>query len=243
MNTKEKIEQLQNIIDSSRAIVFFTGAGVSTASGIPDFRSQDGLYSQQFRYPPEEIISHHFFYDDTEEFYRFYKQKMIYPDAKPNIVHEYIAKLEKAGRCIGTVTQNIDGLHTAAGSKVVYEIHGSVLRNHCEDCGRSYSLEDVMAQDGVPHCKHCGGLIKPDVVLYEEPLDGFILNRAISLIRSADVLVVLGTSLVVYPAAGLLQYFSGRKLVLINRDATPYDSAADLLIQDTFDHVFPYLHV
>ncbi|MBQ1382851.1 MAG: NAD-dependent protein deacylase, partial [Solobacterium sp.] len=154
-----------------------------------------------------------------------------------------IAKLEKAGRCIGTVTQNIDGLHTAAGSKVVYEIHGSVLHNHCEDCGRSYSLEDVMAQDGVPHCRHCGGLIKPDVVLYEEPLDGFILNRAISLIRSADVLVVLGTSLVVYPAAGLLQYFSGRKLVLINRDATPYDSAADLLIQDTFDHVFPYLHV
>ncbi|MBR2990321.1 MAG: NAD-dependent protein deacylase [Solobacterium sp.] len=243
MNRKEKIEELQRIIDGSKAIVFFTGAGVSTASGIPDFRSQDGLYNQQFAYPPEEIISHHFFYDDIEEFYRFYKQKMVYPDAKPNIVHEYIAKLEKAGKCLGTVTQNIDGLHTAAGSNHVYELHGSILRNTCEQCGRSYPLKYIMDQEGVPHCGHCGGIIKPDVVLYEEPLDSFTLNRSVSLIQSADVLIVLGTSLVVYPAAGLLQYFSGRSLVLINKDTTPYDSAADLLIQDTFENIFPYLHI
>ncbi len=243
MNNQEKIEELQHIIDSSRSIVFFTGAGVSTLSGIPDFRSQDGLYSLKYSYPPEEIISHHFFMEDPEEFYRFYKDRMIYPDAKPNIVHRFIADLEKAGKCLGTVTQNIDGLHTEAGSQHVWELHGSVLRNNCMSCGRAYPLKTVMDQEGVPHCPHCGGIIKPDVVLYEEPLDGFTMERAIALIRSADVLIVLGTSLVVYPAAGLLQYFSGKTLVLINRDATPYDRSADLLIQDTFENVFPHLHV
>lgn len=239
----EKIRQLQTIIDEADHIVFFTGAGVSTGSGIPDFRSQDGLYNQKYDVPPEEIISHHYFVQNPEGFYRFYKDRMIYPDAKPNSVHRFIAECEKKHKSLGVVTQNIDGLHQLAGSKNVYELHGSVLRNYCEDCCAFYPVETIIESDGVPHCPKCGGIIKPDVVLYEEGLSDAVVNGAVAAIQSADVLIVLGTSLVVYPAAGLLRFFGGKHLVLINRDATPYDKAADLVINDTFENVFPYLHV
>lgn len=239
----EKIRQLQTIIDEASHIVFFTGAGVSTGSGIPDFRSQDGLYNQKYDVPPEEIISHHYFVQNPEGFYRFYKDRMIYPDAKPNSVHNFIAECEKKHKSLGVVTQNIDGLHQLAGSKNVYELHGSVLRNYCEDCCAFYPVETIIESDGVPRCPKCGGIIKPDVVLYEEGLSDAVVNGAVAAIQSADVLIVLGTSLVVYPAAGLLRFFGGKHLVLINRDATPYDKAADLVINDTFDNVFPYLHV
>ncbi|MGM9942173.1 MAG: NAD-dependent protein deacylase [Bulleidia sp.] len=241
MNTK--IQQLQSIINDARHIVFFTGAGVSTGSGIPDFRSQDGLYNQKYDLPPEEIISHHYFVQNPEGFFRFYKDRMIYPDARPNIVHTFIAECEKKRKSLGVVTQNIDGLHQLAGSQTVYELHGSVLRNYCEDCCTFYPVETILESTGVPHCPKCGGIIKPDVVLYEEGLSDAVVNGAVAAIQSADVLIVLGTSLVVYPAAGLLRFFGGKHLVLINRDATPYDSAADLVINDTFDNVFPYLHV
>ena len=237
----DKIEQLQSILDNGRRIVFFTGAGVSTDSGIPDFRSQDGLYNQEYRYPPEMIISHSFFERDPEEFYRFYRNKMLFLDAKPNYTHKLIADLEKAGRSLGVITQNIDGLHTAAGSKKVYELHGSVLRNYCMKCGKFHDVKKIKNSTGIPRCE-CGGIIKPDVVLYEEGLDSNVLNGAVDAIMRADVLVVLGTSLVVYPAAGLIRYFRGNKLVLINRDVTPYDSSADLLVQDTFANVIPKLH-
>lgn len=239
----EKIRQLQTIIDEASHIVFFTGAGVSTGSGIPDFRSQDGLYNQKYDVPPEEIISHHYFVQNPEGFYRFYKDRMIYPDAKPNSVHNFIAECEKKHKSLGVVTQNIDGLHQLAGSKNVYELHGSVLRNYCEDCCAFYPVETIIESDGIPHCPKCGGIIKPDVVLYEEGLSDAVVNGAVAAIQSADVLIVLGTSLVVYPAAGLLRFFGGKHLVLINRDATPYDKAADLVINDTFENVFPYLHV
>lgn len=239
----EKIRQLQTIIDEASHIVFFTGAGVSTGSGIPDFRSQDGLYNQKYDVPPEEIISHHYFVQNPEGFYRFYKDRMIYPDAKPNSVHNFIAECEKKHKSLGVVTQNIDGLHQLAGSKNVYELHGSVLRNYCEDCCAFYPVETIIESDGVPRCPKCGGIIKPDVVLYEEGLSDAVVNGAVAAIQSADVLIVLGTSLVVYPAAGLLRFFGGKHLVLINRDATPYDKAADLVINDTFENVFPYLHV
>lgn len=239
----EKIRQLQTIIDEASHIVFFTGAGVSTGSGIPDFRSQDGLYNQKYDVPPEEIISHHYFVQNPEGFYRFYKDRMIYPDAKPNSVHNFIAECEKKHKSLGIVTQNIDGLHQLAGSKNVYELHGSVLRNYCEDCCAFYPVETIIESDGVPRCPKCGGIIKPDVVLYEEGLSDAVVNGAVAAIQSADVLIVLGTSLVVYPAAGLLRFFGGKHLVLINRDATPYDKAADLVINDTFENVFPYLHV
>lgn len=239
----EKIRQLQTIIDEASHIVFFTGAGVSTGSGIPDFRSQDGLYNQKYDVPPEEIISHHYFVQNPEGFYRFYKDRMIYPDAKPNSVHRFIAECEKKHKSLGVVTQNIDGLHQLAGSKNVYELHGSVLRNYCEDCCAFYPVETIIESDGVPRCPKCGGIIKPDVVLYEEGLSDAVVNGAVAAIQSADVLIVLGTSLVVYPAAGLLRFFGGKHLVLINRDATPYDKAADLVINDTFENVFPYLHV
>ncbi|MBE6123660.1 MAG: NAD-dependent protein deacylase [Erysipelotrichaceae bacterium] len=235
-----KVPQLQEIIDSSEHIVFFTGAGVSTDSGIPDFRSQDGLYHQEYDYPPETIISRSFFDDNPKEFYRFYRNRMLFPDAKPNRVHTYMAELEQRGKCIGVVTQNIDGLHSAAGSRKVYELHGSVLRNYCMKCGKFHDMEYVMNADGIPRCE-CGGTVKPDVVLYEEGLDGEVLNGAVAAIASADTLIVLGTSLVVYPAAGLIRYFRGDHLVLINRDATPYDNMADLHIQAAFDQVFPYL--
>ncbi len=241
MTLQEQIEELQNIIDSAKHILFFTGAGVSTDSGIPDFRSTDGLYNQQYKYPPETIISHSFYKAYPEEFYRFYKDKMLCLDAEPNYVHKYIAELEKRGKSLGVVTQNIDGLHQKAGSKHVYELHGSILRNYCERCSKFYDASYIKNAPGVPHCS-CGGIIKPDVVLYEEPLDGMIMEAAVAAIRSADVMIVLGTSLVVYPAAGLLQYFSGSKLVLINRSVTPYDRDADLLIQASFADVFPKLH-
>jgi NAD-dependent deacetylase len=242
-NLDEKIEELQKIIDEAKHVVFFTGAGVSTDSGIPDFRSQDGLYNQKYKYPPEEIISHTFFLENTEEFFRFYKDRMLYLDAEPNETHKYMAALEKAGKSLGVVTQNIDGLHQKAGSKRVYELHGSVLRNYCEDCGKFFTAEYVKESEGIPRCDRCGGIIKPDVVLYEEGLSEPVLRGAVAAIQSADVLIVLGTSLVVYPAAGLLRYFGGKHLVLINRDATPYDDQADLVINDTFDHVFPRLKV
>lgn len=243
MNLNEKIKTFQNIIDSAKHIVFFTGAGVSTGSGIPDFRSQDGLYNQKYDLPPEEIISHHYFEENPAEFFRFYKDKMLYLDAKPNVVHTFIAQCEKAGKSLGVVTQNIDGLHQAAGSKRVYEIHGSVHRNYCEKCHKFFTAEYVKNSADIPHCDACGGIIKPDVVLYEEGLSEAVLNGAVAAIQSADVLVVLGTSLVVYPAAGLLRYFGGKYLVLINKDATPYDTAADLVINTTFDNVFPKFHV
>ena len=238
----DKIQQLQSILDNGKRIVFFTGAGVSTDSGIPDFRSQDGLYNQEYDYPPETIISHTFFERRPEEFYRFYRNKMLFLDAKPNYTHKLIADFEKAGRSLGVITQNIDGLHTAAGSTKVFELHGSVLRNYCMRCGKFYDVRKIKNSTGIPRCD-CGGIIKPDVVLYEEGLDSNVLNGAIDAIMRADVMVVLGTSLIVYPAAGLIRYFHGDKLVLINRDVTPYDSSADLLVQDSFSNIIPKLHV
>ena len=239
----DKLQQLQAIIDDASHIVFFTGAGVSTESGIPDFRSKDGLYNQKYDLPPEEIISHSYFMNHPEGFFRFYKDRMIYPDAQQNHVHRFIAECEKKHKSLGVVTQNIDGLHQKAGSKKVYELHGSVLRNYCENCCAFYPLQTILDSSGVPRCPKCGGIIKPDVVLYEEGLSEAVLNGAVAAIQSADVLIVLGTSLVVYPAAGLLRFFGGKHLVLINKDATPYDNMADLVINDSFSNVFPHLHV
>ena len=237
----EKIKELQQIIDNSNHIVFFTGAGVSTASGIPDFRSTDGLYNQKYKFPPEEILSHHFFKQHAEEFFRFYRDKMLYPDVKPSFVHQYIATLEKRNKKVTVITQNIDGLHQLAGSTNVLELHGSVLRNTCMQCHTKYLLDEILKMDTVPHCPKCNGIIKPDVVLYEEGLDETILNRSLHALQTADTCIVLGTSLVVYPAAGLLRYFGGDKLVLINRDQTSYDSTADLTIHDDFINIFPNL--
>lgn len=237
----EQIQELQEIIDNSTHIVFFTGAGVSTASGIPDFRSTDGLYNQKYQFPPEEILSHHFFKQHTEEFFRFYRDKMLYPDVKPSFVHQYIATLEKRNKKVTVITQNIDGLHQLAGSTNVLELHGSVLRNTCMQCHTKYSLDEILKMDTVPHCPKCNGIIKPDVVLYEEGLDENILNQSLHALQTADTCIVLGTSLVVYPAAGLLRYFGGDKLVLINRDQTSYDSTADLTIHDDFINIFPNL--
>ena len=231
-----KIEQLQAIFDDSSRIVFFTGAGVSTESGIPDFRSVDGLYNMKYKYPPEEIISNSFFWANPEEFYRFYRDKMIIPGVKPNPAHLKMAEFEKAGKALGVVTQNIDGLHTAAGSVNVSELHGTTYKNHCTKCGKYYSLEDILDMDNVPRCT-CGGIIKPDVVLYEEPLDESTIYQAIDMISHADCLVITGTSLVVYPAASYIRYFHGKHLVLINRSATPYDDAADLVIHDSIGKV------
>lgn len=239
----DQIAELQKIIDEGQNIIFFTGAGVSTDSGIPDFRSQDGLYHQKYKYPPEEIVSHSFFKNHTEEFYEFYKDKMLNPDAKPNYTHQFIARLEEEGKSLGVVTQNIDGLHQKAGSKHVYELHGSVARNYCMKCHKCFNVDYVASSEGVPHCDSCGGLIKPDVVLYEEALDDKVVNGAVHAIAKADVLIILGTSLVVYPAAGLIRYFRGDKLVLINKSVTPYDSNADLLIQDTFMNVLPKIKI
>ena len=225
----EPVMQLKSWIEESKNIVFFGGAGVSTESGIPDFRSQDGLYHQQYDYPPEQILSHTFFVRKPEEFFRFYRNKMLAPDARPNRAHLALAELERAGRLKAVITQNIDGLHQAAGSREVLELHGSVLRNHCMRCGKFYGMEAILNSSGVPKCS-CGGVIKPDVVLYEEGLDMDTLNRAVNYISRADVLIVGGTSLTVYLAAGLIDYYRGRKLVLINRDATPLDGQADLVI-------------
>lgn len=236
------IEELQRIIDTYDNIVFFGGAGVSTESGIPDFRSVDGLYNQKYDYPPETIISHSFFKRRTEEFYRFYKDKMLILDAKPNAAHKKLAELEAAGKLKAVVTQNIDGLHQKAGSKTVYELHGSVLRNYCMRCGKFYDGRYIAASKGIPTCD-CGGTIKPDVVLYEEGLDNNIIRKSIEAIERAQVLIVGGTSLVVYPAAGLIDYFHGEKIVVINKGATPRDSQADLLIKEPIGEVLGQIQV
>ena len=227
---------LQKWIEESSNIVFFGGAGVSTESGIPDFRSTDGLYNQQYDYPPETIISHSFYVKKPKEFYRFYKNKMLFPEAKPNRAHMALAKLEREGKVKAVVTQNIDGLHPAAGSREVLELHGSVHRNYCTRCGRFYSLDDILKADGVPVCD-CGGVIKPDVVLYEEGLDQDVIQRSVEYISRADVLIIGGTSLTVYPAAGLIDYYRGSKLVLINKSVTSRDGQADLVICDSIGKV------
>ena len=222
-------ETLKKWLAESNNIVFFGGAGVSTESKIPDFRSTDGLYNQQYAYPPETILSHTFYMRKTEEFYRFYRNKMLFPDAEPNRAHKALAKLEAEGRLKAVVTQNIDGLHQKAGSKAVMELHGSVLRNYCQRCGKFHGIEAILHSDGVPKCE-CGGTIKPDVVLYEEGLDQHTIQRSVYHISNADVLIIGGTSLTVYPAAGLIDYYNGNKLVLINKSVTPMDSRADLVI-------------
>lgn len=227
----QEIQTLQSWIRDSKNIVFFGGAGVSTESNIPDFRSQDGLYHLSYQYPPETILSHRFFMQQTEEFFRFYRAKMLYLEAQPNQAHLQLAKWEREGRLKGVITQNIDGLHQKAGSRHVVELHGSVLRNHCMQCGKAYTAEEMAQSQGVPRCT-CGGVIKPDVVLYEESLNGADIEEAVRLIEQAEVLIVGGTSLAVYPAAGLIDYYKGDRLVLINRDATPYDRKANLLIQE-----------
>ena len=231
-----EIETLKTWIEASDNIVFFGGAGVSTESGIPDFRSTDGLYHQKFEYPPETILSHTFFYQHTEYFYRFYREKMLPLEAEPNAAHRGLAGLERAGKLRAIVTQNIDGLHQKAGSKNVYELHGSIWRNYCTKCGKSYSAEFIRDSGGVPHCA-CGGLIKPDVVLYEEGLDEKTIKGAVRAIAEADVLIVGGTSLTVYPAAGLIRYYGGNRLVLINRDETPYDGYANLIFREPIGQV------
>ena len=235
-------EKLQEILDSHRRVVFFGGAGVSTESGIPDFRSVDGLYHQKYDYPPETILSHTFFMNYPEEFFRFYRDKMLALDAEPNAAHRKLAQLEKAGKLTGVVTQNIDGLHQKAGSVHVMELHGSVHRNYCMRCGKFYDARFMLESEGIPTCS-CGGMIKPDVVLYEEGLDQNILRDAVKTISEADVMIVGGTSLAVYPAAGLLDYFRGDVLVLINKGATPRDNSADLLIQAPIGQVFSQIVV
>ena len=223
---------LQSIIDEASRIVFFGGAGVSTESGIPDFRSADGIYSQKYKFPPEEIVSHGFFMSNTEEFYRFYRDRMIFPDAKPNVAHLKLAELERAGKLSAVITQNIDGLHTAAGSKRVIELHGSVHRNFCMKCGKSYGLDFIMGCEGAPRCE-CGGIVKPDVVLYGENLNDNDINSAVNEISRADVLIIGGTSLAVYPAAGLIRYFNGDRIVVINKSPISADRNADLVINDS----------
>lgn len=239
MNT---LEQLQNVIDNSKRIVFFGGAGVSTESGIPDFRSVDGLYNQKYDYPPEQILSHTFFMHNTEEFYRFYRDKMLCLDKKPNKAHLKLAELERAGKLTAVVTQNIDGLHQAAGSKKVYELHGSVLRNYCMKCGKFYPAEYIKNSKGIPKCE-CGGVIKPDVVLYEEGLDDSTVTEALRAIQTADTLIIAGTSLTVYPAAGFISYFKGDNIVLINRDETPFDSKADLVFHEKVGELLDKINV
>ena len=233
----DNTEKLADIVKNSERIVFFGGAGVSTESGIPDFRSVDGLYNQQWKYPPETILSHTFFMQKTEEFYRFYRAKMLCLDAKPNAAHLKLAQLEAEGKLTGVVTQNIDGLHQAAGSKKVFELHGSVLRNYCTKCGKSYDVSFIANSEGIPKCD-CGGVIKPDVVLYEEGLDDNTVNGAVNAIANADTLIIGGTSLNVYPAAGLIRYFKGNNLVIINMAPTQMDNQADLLICDKIGEVF-----
>ena len=242
-DTEVKVKKLQEIIDESQRIVFFGGAGVSTESGIPDFRSVDGLYHQKFKYPPETMLSHTFFKQNTWDFFDFYKNRVIPADPKPNAAHLKLAELEKAGKLIGVVTQNIDGLHQAAGSEKVYELHGSVLRNYCMNCGKFFDYKYVLEASGIPECDVCGGVVKPDVVLYEEGLDNDTVVGAVNAISSADTMIVAGTSLVVYPAAGLLQYFRGKWLVLINRDPTPADQSANLVIHDKVGEVLSCIKV
>lgn len=233
----KKIDTFLQWINESDNIVFFGGAGVSTESGIPDFRSVDGLYNQQYDYPPETILSHTFYMRKPEEFFRFYRNKMLFPDAMPSTTHIKLAQLEREGKLKGIVTQNIDGLHQKAGSKIVYELHGSVLRNYCERCHKFYDINVIINSEGIPTCE-CGGRIKPDVVLYEEGLDDNNIRGAVHLIREADVIIVGGTSLGVYPAAGLIDYYNGHKLILVNKSETPYDRRADLLIHAPLGEVF-----
>ena len=233
----DKIEIFKNLIKESNNIVFFGGAGVSTESGIPDFRSKDGLYNQKYDYPPEEILSHTFFIKNTDEFYKFYKDKMNSLKYEPNITNIKLEELEQKGKLKAIITQNIDGLHQKAGSKTVYELHGSVLRNYCNKCNKFYDAEYVFSSVGIPKCE-CGGTIKPDVVLYEEGLDDKTLVNSVKAIQNADLLIVAGTSLMVQPAASLINYFNGKNLVLINRDSTPYDNVANLVIHDSLGKVF-----
>ena len=243
---ENKIARLQEIIDSSSNIVFFGGAGVSTESGIPDFRSQDGLYHLKYKYPPETIISHSFFVSRPADFYEFYKDKMLALDAEPNPAHLKLAQLEEAGKVRAVITQNIDGLHQKAGSREVLELHGSVLRNYCTRCGAFYDAAYIKNAAGIPKCEKCSGTIKPDVVLYEEGLDMGIMNKAVNYIQNAEVLIIGGTSLVVYPAAGLIDYFhrgKGHKLILINKSATARDAGADLVITDPIGAVFDRIRV
>ena len=236
----EQIRKLKELVDGSDNIVFFGGAGVSTESGIPDFRSVDGLYHQKFRYPPETMLSHSFYMAHKAEFYEFYRAKMLAPDAQPNAAHRKLAQWEQEGKLKAVITQNIDGLHQKAGSREVLELHGSVLRNHCLRCGKFYGVEAVAESTGIPRCT-CGGVIKPDVVLYEESLDEQVMEKALDYIAGADVLIIGGTSLVVYPAAGLVRYYRGNKLVVINRDATGMDSAARLCISAPIGQVLGQL--
>ena len=248
----EMTEKFQRAVDESNYIVFFGGAGVSTESGIPDFRSQDGLYNQKYKYPPETIVSHTFLVSKQKDFFEFYKDKMLAPDAKPNAAHYKLAELEKAGKLKAIITQNIDGLHQAAGSREVLELHGSVLRNYCSRCGKRFdgTPEDVQAgmkyvlnYDGVPKCDECGGVVRPDVVLYEEGLDSDVISRTIQHISKADMLIIGGTSLVVYPAASFINYFGGKHLVVINMAPTPRDGQADIVINEKIGEVFSKIKV
>lgn len=244
---EEKIENFQKIYDNADSIVFFGGAGVSTESGIPDFRSQDGLYSQQWKYPPETIISRTFFDANPVEFYRFYREKLIIKNIEPNTAHFQLAKMEEKGKLKAVVTQNIDGLHQKAGSKNVFELHGSTLRNFCMDCGAEYSIDFIAesenSPDKLPRCAKCGGLVKPDVVLYEESLDQNVINGAVNAIKNTDTLIIGGTSLVVYPAAGLIDYFRGKNIVLINKSATAGDARANLVIHESIGKVLGMLKI
>ncbi len=240
--TDVQLEKLQRMVDESSRIVFFGGAGVSTESGIPDFRSEDGLYRQKYRYPPEVMLSHSFFESHMGEFYEFYRAKMLYLDAKPNAAHKKLAEMERAGKLSAVVTQNIDGLHQKAGSRKVFELHGSVYWNYCMKCGKPYGPEFILHSKGVPHCS-CGGVVKPDVVLYEEGLNQDTIEGAVEAIRQADMLIVGGTSLAVYPAAGLINYYSGNRLVLINRSATPLDRGANLVISDSIGAVLSQIKI
>lgn len=244
---EEKIENFQKIYDNADSIVFFGGAGVSTESGIPDFRSQDGLYSQQWKYPPETIISRSFFDANPVEFYRFYREKLIIKNIEPNTAHFQLAKMEEKGKLKAVVTQNIDGLHQKAGSKNVFELHGSTLRNFCMDCGAEYGTDFIAesenSPDKLPRCAKCGGLVKPDVVLYEESLDQNVINGAVNAIKNADTLIIGGTSLVVYPAAGLIDYFRGKNIVLINKSATAGDARANLVIHESIGKVLGMLKI
>ena len=237
---ENKIQKLKSLIEKSNNIVFFGGAGVSTESGIPDFRSKDGLYNQKYKYPPEEILSHTFFMNQTEEFYEFYREKLNSLKYQPNITHLKLTELENQGKLKAIITQNIDGLHQKAGSKNVLELHGSVLRNYCMECGKFYDAEFIFNSKEIPRCD-CGGIVKPDVVLYEDSLNDVILENSIRAIQNADLMIVAGTSLTVYPASGLINYFRGQNLVLINRDATPYDSRSNLVINESLGKIFEKL--
>ena len=244
----EKLAKLQEMIDNSHSIVFFGGAGVSTESGIPDFRSVDGLYNQKYDYPPETILSHTFYMKKKDEFYRFYRDKILvtegkYGPVKPNAAHLKLAELEKVGKLSAVVTQNIDGLHQLAGSKVVYELHGTIMRNFCEHCGKEFDVDYMRRHEGVPKCDECGADIKPDVVLYEEGLDDNTVSGAINAIKNADMLIIGGTSLVVYPAAGFINYYRGNRLVMINKSSTSADASADLVINDSIGEVLGAIRV